>query len=242
MDAILTNVIIEKIIDYLDKNSVFVFISLYKSCADFKYCIYDRFKFNYALIKNEPNEYKSLVKYLFSMTEDDVVDAIPKFPKLVECHNVLYNPINILCPSATKFIVSLIINAQNINKNLKYYTHLNKIIIDNDFFNDDLVNIPQTVTDIKIKSLVFNKEIHGLNSVKSLIIKSASFNQTIPYHLLSQLDKLVIDSPTYTKQILLGSYNYQIYSLMYGPNSDRCSHECHQDIVTEQYSMNVFVN
>ncbi|AUL78773.3 putative orfan [Tupanvirus soda lake] len=242
MEAILTEVIVEKILDYLDKESLFVFFRVCKIFNNFKYYVYNRLKFDYNLIKNEPNTYKSCVKYLCNMTEKDIIEAVLIFPNLVGCYRVLYDPNDVIEQNIAKFIVSLDVQTPMINKDMKSYTHLKEIIIDNELFNDTLKNIPQSVTNLKIKSLVYNKEVNHLTSIKSLVIESSSFNQTVPDKLLANLEELVINSPTYTKHFPSKFPKHKMFSLMFGSAISGCSSPYDNIELSEPHNIGIFVN
>jgi len=214
MESIYTPVIIENILGYLDKNSIFNFIYLCNDLSDFSYYIYNKYKFDYNLTKNTSNINK--IKYLNNVDENDIPKIKTIYLNIKGFYGVKYSPLIDLHIEYKKMIHIMVIN--NDPPNLKQYSNLKKVTIDYELFNKKLDFLPESIEEINIDSMMFNQPIKNvLPNLKKLSIESLSFNSKISNDLISKLGSVNIHSPTYTQTPNLSNSEIsRFFSLMHG--------------------------
>ncbi len=215
MESICTPVIIENILGYLDKNSIFNFTYSCNNLSDFSYYIYNKYKFDYNLAKNTSSINK--IKYLNNIDENDITKIKTMYPNIKGFYEVKYNPSIDLHIKYKRLIQTMIINSKP--SSLKQYVNLKKVTINYELFNEKLDFLSESIEEINIDSMMFNQPIRNiLPNLKKLSIESLSFNSKISKNLISKLELINIYSPTYnqTANLLELPTIYNFSSLMRG--------------------------
>lgn len=204
------------VLGYLAKNDLFNFASTHKNNRLSNYN-YEKHKFIYEKIKNESLDYKKNIKYIVHDNSSNINNICNEFPYLLGLYEVTYDPNFELSDPQINLIRSLNFNCDKIDS-LVNYKNLETIKIKSENFNDSLDSLPQTITEIRIDSKMFNREITtSFAKLKKLVIKGASFNSQISEQLIENLSILKINSPCFSKiDPKKNNSKIKISSLMFG--------------------------
>lgn len=213
MESILTPVIIDCILDQLDKDSIFNFIYSCNELSNFSYYIHNKYKFNYDLVKN--THMLNKIKYLYNINDSDIGEIASINPIIKGFYEVKYDPSIELNIKYKKMVHSMIINSNP--PNLKQYSNLKKITINYELFNETLDFLPESIEEINIDSMMFNQKIkNNFPNLKKLSIDSLSFNSKISKKIIVRVKIVFVRSPTYTQKQYVYAQHHRFLTLMNG--------------------------
>jgi len=163
---------IEKVLDYLDKKSVFAFLFSGKSLSMYRIYIYRRFLFDIRHMKYLPPEFKNEVRNLKIL---DTKENLKNYPDIYKIYDIYYSISRYIDPNYKKLVRSMIIDIPTFEL-LTEFVNLETLIICSDQFNQKIDWLPSKTKKIIIHSLKYNQHIdHLFGQVEYIEINSPIF-------------------------------------------------------------------